>query len=311
MKTSTIRKLAAIYGTTVFVPHATIPLTCSILETLPVAEEGFEYRKPKKLLKKRRFLRMYTPKTKSSSKKNTSKIEISKEYSKDISLRNFNIISNRFKHKITYWQLYLLLKEKALNNLWILLQENPDDKILLAQFKKAEHSYNDSMDAFYNFHNSYSSLRYNIPIGAIPYGFKSSDNSAKLIKQDTLKDYEKKRTKHIRKSRKNKMLERDFWLNQWETFEEFDSSEQPTMETKKSPNEELFEDFCKAHADFIKALLALNSECVEDAAWAIHDGTEEQFADSIKKAKELFKTYEKALDRYEIFLSFMQCPEEY
>lgn len=310
MKTSTIRKLAAIYGTTMFVPHPTVPIACSLLDPLST-EESSGYREPKKRFKKRRFLRMYSPKGNSSSKKNTSKIEISKEYNKDISLRNLNIIKTRFQHRIAYWQLYLLLKEKALNDLWMLLQENPNDKALLAQFKKLEHSYNDSLNDFYAFHDTYSSLKNNVPIGAIPYGFKNSKNSSKLIQNDTFKHYKKKRKQHINHARKNKQLEKNFWFRQWEESEDYEFSKKSYEEAPFMSNNVLVEDFKKAHVDLIDALLALNSPCVEDAAWAIHDGTENQFSDSIKKAREIFIQYEKALDRYELLEAYMQCPEEY
>ena len=70
---------------------------------------------------------------------------------------------------------------------------------------------------------------------------------------------------------------------------------------KKIINARDYQETCRLK--LIEAEKALKSPCVEDAAWAIHNGTENENADVISKAYSILQNYYDALEAYEKALS--------
>lgn len=228
----------------------------------------------------------------------SSQKEISESFSEKIFWKNYDILLKKYNQKAISWEERLFFLNKLIEIITDLATiESPEQKVYAAFLKKLIRSFTDSFFDYsqYLFMNSVNENM--IPKAPL---FEADEKSI-FLKQEreekkrTYANRHKKDTMYKKRARKNKLAEQEFWMKQWEIYEENETEAQ-----EQSYDYEV--EIEKALQKVIDAEKGLLLPCIEKAAWAIHDNKVAEFADSVIDAEMLYEQYLKAVEDYENLL---------
>ncbi len=215
--------------------------------------------------------------------------------------KNSKLFGLLYNHKKVFkWILYLDSLNCLLFEIGTQLEDYPDEE-LSKIYVKLQHTFNDSYEDFRNFLTStygycfemifdtIDSMLYSLAETEEPQNYDYDDF---VSKQKQIRKYRDKKISVAKKNgRKNKHFEQDLELKQ---YSQTDCVLEENMMDFSIPT-----CISDAHDALILVEEALKSPCVENAAWAIHMGLEDEYSRDIEKAEMLMKNYQKILDIYE------------
>ncbi len=301
MKTSTIRKLANMHSVNMIFPCA-IPIIRSTTP-IPIDLKSSHTISPKRPYHNLKYTKkVYYPEDKTGKNQKIRSISqpVSDSMRKfNILIRNSDILVSRREEKIASWEKRLQVFAMLLYFMQDKLEQDPTNKELAVLYKKSEKRYwNSCTDLFKFLSQPYHLTVFDVPSKPLLDGFECFSLPSDLKEKQTKRYHDKKNTIKRKKERKNKMKEREFFCKEWEANDsEFEISHPSHEEGFDTSNREV-KNYDEVYENLLAAECALKSSCVEDAAWAIHEGTEEAHRVEIEKASYLLENYLKALEEY-------------
>ena len=227
--------------------------------------------------------------------------DLATTFSEKLSDKNFAFYYEKYCNRLAAWELYLGLLDLLLLQLEEELVDNPGNKRIAIELKKLKRSFADSYCAYTDFYKIAFPSYENLPTEPAFYKPNIKSIISKKAEKLKRKEIDKKITVKRKQARKNKWIEQNFWVDLYEY--------------SVSLEKEVFEDDCdynkfaQARAELLKAEKLMQSPCVSEAAWIIHDALLANDVDSIienaetiKKANEILKNYQTALDKYSDFI---------
>lgn len=208
----------------------------------------------------------------------------------DIFDRNFNVIYCKIHEKIICWEIRLNIQGTQLLSLIDKLEKDPENKSLLIKFKKMQKSFFDSCISFSNFVSQTKISETLVPSLPLSDGSFLYGSTSKITERRIKKRKNKTRKNFIKNERRKKIKEREFYMEKNNMNYNINNSEDQCLRQHQ--------EYLEAREDVIKAEKALNSSVIFEAAWAIHDGTEEENIGILYEASALYEDYIRAVSRY-------------